>query len=30
VMAADEEVTWTREWGLLATALERDLRKKRS
>ena len=30
VMAADEEVTWTREWGLLAKAMERELRKKRS
>jgi len=30
VMAAEEEVTWTREWGLLAKAMERELRKKRS
>jgi hypothetical protein len=29
VMAADEEVDWNREWGLLAKAMERELRKKR-
>ena len=28
VMAADEEVSWTREWGLLAKAMERELRRK--
>ena len=27
--AADEEVNWTREWGLLAEAMESELRSKR-
>jgi hypothetical protein len=30
VLAADEEVSWTRQWGLLAKAMERELRRKRS
>lgn len=29
-LAADEEVSWTREWGLLAEAMEKELRGKRS
>lgn len=29
VLAADEEVNWTREWGRLAKAMERELRGKR-